>query len=157
MKKKKSLKETVAEKEKASEEKDAKKAEAATDKLAQLNTDATKSSEAVGQIDQFEPTSKEQFEKFGELLKEKIIKYENSSFYVAFLESLLRDASANLDADDVKKILSTVNAVSNEKVKQVKAAKGKKKPKKATLVVGKDTVKEEIGGEVDYDDFDDYV
>lgn len=37
------------------------------------------------------------------------------------------------------------------------AAKGKKKPKKATLVVGKDTVKEEIVGEVDYDDFDDYM
>lgn len=30
----------------------------------------------LGQIDQFEPTSKEQFEKFGELLKEKITKYE---------------------------------------------------------------------------------
>jgi len=109
-----------------------------------------------GQIDSMEPSSKEDFDKFEELLRTKITKYEKSPHYVPFLESLFRQITIDLEADDIKRLGSTLTALSNEKAKQQKGAKGKKKQKqKASLVVGKDTddVLAETGGYDEYDDF----
>lgn len=108
-----------------------------------------------GQIDGMEPSSKEDFDKFEELLRAKITKYEKSPHYVPFLESLFRQISVDLEADDIKRLGSTLTALSNEKAKQQKSTKGKKKKQKASLVVGKDTddVLAETGGYDEYEDF----
>jgi len=108
-----------------------------------------------GQIDGMEPSSKEDFDKFEELLRAKITKYEKSPHYVPFLESLFRQISIDLEADDIKRLGSTLTALSNEKAKQQKSTKGKKKKQKASLVVGKDTddVLAETGGYDEYEDF----
>jgi len=108
-----------------------------------------------GQIDSMEPSSKDDFDKFEELLRTKITKYEKSPHYVPFLESLFRQVTIDLEADDIKRLGSTLTALSNEKAKQQKGTKGKKKKQKASLVVGKDTddVLAETGGYDEYDDF----
>jgi len=109
-----------------------------------------------GQIDAMEPSSKDDFDKFEELLRAKIAKYEKSPHYVPFLENLFRQLSVDLEADDIKRLGSTLTALSNEKARQQKGAKGKhKKKQKASLVVGKDTddVLAEAGGYEEYDDF----
>jgi len=108
-----------------------------------------------GQIDGMEPLSKEDFDKFEELLRAKITKYEKSPHYVPFLENLFRQIAIDLEADDIKRLGSTLTALSNEKAKQQKGTKGKKKKQKASLVVGKDTddVLAETGGYDEYDDF----
>jgi len=109
-----------------------------------------------GQIDGMEPSSKEDFDKFEELLRAKITKYERSPHYVPFLESLFRQIALDMEADDIKRLGSTLTALSNEKAKQLKGTKGKKKQKqKASLVVGKDTdhVLADAGGYDEYDDF----
>lgn len=124
--------------------------------VSQHGTEDKTTAEAKGQIDVFEPTNKEQFDKFNEMLKQKITNFEKSPFYVQFLDSLLHGICNNMEADDIKKLLNTINAVSNEKVKQQKTTKGKKKSKKATLTVGKDIEKDEMD-EVGYDDLDDYI
>lgn len=108
-----------------------------------------------GQIDGMEPSSKEDFDKFEELLRTKITKYEKSPHYVPFLECLFRQICIDLEADDIKRLGSTLTALSNEKAKQQKGTKGKKKKQKASLVVGKDTddVLADTGGYDEYDDF----
>ena len=108
-----------------------------------------------GQIDGMEPSSKEDFDKFEELLRTKITKYERSPHYVPFLENLFRQIVIDLEVDDIKRLGSTLTALSNEKAKQQKGTKGKKKKQKASLVVGKDTddVLAETGGYDEYDDF----
>ena len=108
-----------------------------------------------GQIDGMEPSSKEDFDKFEELLRTKITKYEKSPHYVPFLENLFRQIAIDLESDDIKRLGSTLTALSNEKAKQQKGTKGKKKKQKASLVVGKDTddVLAETGGYDEYDDF----
>jgi len=108
-----------------------------------------------GHIDSMEPASKDDFDKFEELLRTKITKYEKSPHYVPFLESLFRQITIDLEADDIKRLGSTLTALSNEKVKQQKVTKGKKKKQKVSLVVGKDTddVLAETAGYDDYDDF----
>ena len=108
-----------------------------------------------GQIDGMVPSSKEDFDKFEELLRTKITKYERSPHYVPFLENLFRQICIDLEADDIKRLGSTLTALSNEKAKQQKGTKGKRKKQKASLVVGKDTddVLVDTGGYDEYDDF----
>jgi len=181
-KKKRSLKERIAEKEEKrrmeqeqkrkeqeEEEADAQKlspeemvAEKARQRQLQEESDLLLAAETFGisdglrgQIDGMEPSSKEDFDKFEELLRAKITKYERSPHYVPFLENLFRQISIDLEADDIKRLGSTLTALSNEKAKQQKGTKGKKKKQKASLVVGKDTdaVLADTGGYDEYDDF----
>jgi len=106
---------------------------------------------AKGAIDAFNPTTKEEFEEFGKLICDKVIKYEKSPCYAGFLEILYRDLAVGLESEEVKKLGSALNTLANEKVKAQKA-KAKKKSKKANLVVGKgDDYDYDLGAE--YDDF----
>lgn len=75
---------------------------------------------ACGVIDGFEPKTKEDFDNFSQMLNEKITKYEKSPNYVPFLENLTRDMALNLGAEDLRKIMGTLNALYNEKVKLLK-------------------------------------
>ncbi|XP_071038030.1 eukaryotic translation initiation factor 3 subunit J [Parasteatoda tepidariorum] len=86
-------------------------------------------------IDNFQPSSKEDFDKFRKLLVDKIQKTEESPHFPNFLDDFCRDLCLNVSPEDIKKITSTLNALAHEKVKAQKAKAGKKKPgsKKASL------------------------
>lgn len=94
----------------------------------------------AGVIDGFDPKTKEEFDKFSQMLCEKITKFDKSPYYVPFMENLVRDLTLGVGAEDLKKVSSTLTALYNEKVKLQKGTKGKKKTKKATLVVEKDGI-----------------
>nr|XP_058945101.1 eukaryotic translation initiation factor 3 subunit J-like isoform X2 [Pocillopora verrucosa] len=115
-------------------------------------------------IDDMKPSTKEEFVELSQLLVGKLSNYESNAEYVPFLEMLFRDLCASLDAEDVKRIGSTINVLSSEKLKAQKAKKGKKAVKKATLsgASAKAGRKEDLdafgGGNYDYgDEFDDFM
>lgn len=109
----------------------------------------------VGVIDGFEPKTKEDFDRFSHMLSEKISKFEKSPFYMPFMETLVRDVTLAVGPDDLKKLSNTLTALYNDKVKQLKSTKGKKKTNKATLIVEKDNQAGKEDGR--FNEFDDYL
>ncbi|XP_076322507.1 eukaryotic translation initiation factor 3 subunit j isoform X2 [Tachypleus tridentatus] len=106
-------------------------------------------------IDSMSPSSKEEFDEFRKALVTKITQFDKSTHYLLFLDDLFRELTVNLEADDVKKLISTMNAMANEKVKAQKAGKHKKKAKKATVNIGKGL---DDLGYADYaDEYDDFI
>lgn len=59
-----------------------------------------------------------EFESFRQGLVKKLHDVSSSAHYALFVEDLLRDLCAPLDADDLKKIQTTVNILYNEKNKK---------------------------------------
>ncbi|KAI8481395.1 Eukaryotic translation initiation factor 3 subunit J [Branchiostoma belcheri] len=87
-------------------------------------------SETGGKIDRMHPQTREDFEEFQKALVEKVCQYQGSIHFVTFLEELFRDCCLGLEADDVRRLGTTLTVLSNEKAKAAKAAKGGKKGKK---------------------------
>ncbi|XP_003745102.1 eukaryotic translation initiation factor 3 subunit J [Galendromus occidentalis] len=109
---------------------------------------------ATGTIDSMVPVDKDDYDNLRKLLVAKLSPNESSPLYVGFLEELLRDLTANLEVDDIRKLSSTVNTVVNEKIKMTKLTKGKKKKQGTSLKVERDerdTFDDYGGGE--FDDF----
>lgn len=104
----------------------------------------------AGEIDSFEPITGEDFTKFASLLTTKIENYKNSPWYTSFLENLFRDLVAGVDMEGMKKITSSLSVMYNEKLKLTKA-KPKKKATKAKLNMGREA--DVFDGDVDGDDF----
>ncbi|XP_013783888.1 eukaryotic translation initiation factor 3 subunit J-like isoform X1 [Limulus polyphemus] len=108
-----------------------------------------------GVIDSMLPSTKEEFDEFRKALVTKISQVEKSTHYILFLDDLFRELTVNLEADDVKKLTSTLNAMANEKVKAQKVGKHKKKAKKASVNVGKGL---DDLGYADYaDEYEDFI
>jgi len=111
-------------------------------------------------IDNFMPSNKDEFLELSSMIVQKLAKLELRSDYQLFLETLIRDCCAGLEAEDIKKISTILNALVNEKQKLNKVAKGKKKTgaaSKKTLASGKG-----VKDDMDYDDgyyneFDDFM
>jgi len=123
----------------------------------ELAKEAFGEASSKGLIDKMYPVCKEDFDAFAEALKDKISKYEKSAHYVPFLETLFRDLCISLETDDIKRLSSAMTAVQNEKVKQLKAGKGKKKSKKGpSLVVGKAGTLDDVADD-SYDLYDDFI
>ncbi|XP_041074498.1 eukaryotic translation initiation factor 3 subunit J-A-like isoform X2 [Polyodon spathula] len=114
-------------------------------------------------IDDMNPSSKDDFTEFENLLKEKISQYEKSIHYSSFLESLFRDLCTSLEVEDLKRINNSLTVLFNEKQKQEKQNKAKKKKNKGVMPGGglKAKLKDDLadyggfeGGYVqDYEDF----
>mmetsp|Transcript_16690 Transcript_16690/g.36287 ORF Transcript_16690/g.36287 Transcript_16690/m.36287 type:complete len:237 (-) Transcript_16690:664-1374(-) len=99
-------------------------------------------------------------EKLAELFAEKIkpvFRPKRSERYVELLKGVLRACTEELDVDDVKELATTVNVISNEKLKKKQAAQGKKKKNtaKRSVRVEQDDFEEPARGVLgaDYDDF----
>lgn len=132
MKKKKTLAERIAEKEAKKKEERRKKEEAAKTELSaeeraaeklrqqKIVEDAdleiaaetfglAKDALATNVIDNFEPQTREEYDKLNELLRTKLTPYDNSPHYVNFLDVLFRDlcVSKTLYHCESNKILST--------------------------------------------------
>ncbi|XP_022662819.1 eukaryotic translation initiation factor 3 subunit J-like isoform X2 [Varroa jacobsoni] len=107
-----------------------------------------------GTIDSITPVEREDYENLRKLLVAKLTPNEKSPLYIPFLDDLLRDLTANLEADDIKKLSSSLNTLANEKIKMAKGTKGKKK-KGASLKMERGELDAYTGGDdiCEYDDF----
>lgn len=81
---------------------------------------------------EFPLESQDDFDKFHKNLVHKLWCYDKSPHYFLLMERLIRDLCAPLEADELKSLGSTVNALFNEKVKL--KAKPKKKGVKGLAV-----------------------
>ncbi|KAK3098895.1 hypothetical protein FSP39_024076 [Pinctada imbricata] len=81
-------------------------------------------------IDVMYPETEAEYEEFESALKTKISFFEKSQHYVPFLDKLFTDLVVSLEAEDVKKLGTTLNNIYHEKQKQQKEADKKKKKKK---------------------------
>lgn len=109
-------------------------------------------------IDNFDGTTKEDFVNFESLLSEKICTFESSPHYQFLLETLFRNCCLSLDAEAIKKIVSSLSVLQNEKAKQERQKKSGKKGTKAKLVGGtKSAARDDIIDYSTYDDMEDFM
>lgn len=92
----------------------------------------------------FNPTTKDQFLKLRETLTPILAINSKKAQYTLFMQEFTKQIVKDLPSDQIKKIASGLTTLSNEKMKEEKAAdKGGKKSKaaksKATLVANRDT------------------
>lgn len=83
---------------------------------------------------EFTLDTKEDFDKFHKNLVHKLWCYDKSPHYFLLLDKLFRDLCVPLEADELKNLSSTVNALFNEKVKVNKAKQNKKKSSKGIAI-----------------------
>ncbi|KAA6407405.1 MAG: translation initiation factor eIF3 subunit [Lasallia pustulata] len=91
----------------------------------------------------FNPSTKDQFLKLRETLTPILAANSKKAHYILFMQEFTKQILKDLPSDQIKKIASGLTALSNEKMKEEKAAeKGGKKTKaaktKATLVANRD-------------------
>jgi translation initiation factor 3 subunit J len=80
----------------------------------------------------FKPNTKEQFVKLREAVAPLIADNASKAHYVLFMQEFAKTLCKDLPADQIKKIASNLTTLSNEKLKEEKAAdKGGKKSKAA--------------------------
>ncbi|KAK3943265.1 eukaryotic translation initiation factor 3 subunit J [Diplogelasinospora grovesii] len=80
----------------------------------------------------FNPSTKSQFELLRNTLTPVLASNSKKAHYVLFLQEFAKQLAKDLPSDQIKKISSTLTALSNEKMKEEKAAeKGGKKTKAA--------------------------
>lgn len=92
----------------------------------------------------FNPDTKDQFLKLRETLTPILASNSKKAQYTLFMQEFTKQIVKDLPSDQIKKIASGLTTLSNEKMKEEKAAeKGGKKTKaarsKATLVANRDT------------------
>ena len=108
-------------------------------------TDASNPESAIdlSSLPIFNPSSKDQFAKLRETLVPLLGASSSKAHYALFLQEFSKQIVKDLPSDQIKKIASGLTTLSNEKMKEEKAAeKGGKKTKaaksKATLVANRD-------------------
>ncbi|XP_045777433.1 eukaryotic translation initiation factor 3 subunit J [Maniola jurtina] len=115
-----------------------------------------------GKLDSFNPTTKEEFTEFADLLTKKITFYKSREEFPAFIDDLVKNIVLQMPSADIKRIKLTVDNLYIEKQKAEKNDKGKKPTKgkgKAKLKVEGDNAhlnQYDAYGNYD-DDFDDFI
>ncbi|KAI8903137.1 eukaryotic translation initiation factor 3 subunit J [Gorgonomyces haynaldii] len=100
------------------------------------------------------PTNQKEFTDYLKHLNKHFEQFESSPHYQLFADGLLRQLVAPLNLDDTRKLSASLNAIINEKQKQLKDPKKKKNAKK-TLAVERSEVASY--GHENLDDFDDFM
>jgi translation initiation factor 3 subunit J len=90
----------------------------------------------------FNPTTKTQFEALRNTLVPILGAHAKKAHYALFLQEFAKQLAKDLPSDQIKKVSSTLTALSNEKMKEEKAAdktgkKTKAQKTKATLVASR--------------------
>lgn len=98
----------------------------------------------LGSLKLFNPTTREQFQNLREILVPIMVANAKKAQYATFLPEFTKQISKDLPSEQIKKVASVLTALSNEKMKEEKAAeKGGKKSKavktKTTLNAFRDT------------------
>ncbi|XP_068620140.1 eukaryotic translation initiation factor 3 subunit J-like [Battus philenor] len=115
-----------------------------------------------GKLDNFHPTTKEEFAEFGDLLCKKITLYKGKDEFPAFIDDLVKNILVQMPSVDIKRIKMTVDNLYIEKQKSEKSDKAKKSAK------GKGKAKLKVEGENAHlnqydtygnfdDDYDDFM
>ncbi|GBP63647.1 Eukaryotic translation initiation factor 3 subunit J [Eumeta japonica] len=176
VKPKKKIQDKIAEKERAEREKAARAttepeeiltpeqqlAEKLHRQKLQEESDLRVSEGGGGKIDNFNPTNKEEFTEFTELLIKKINLYKTKEEFPGFVDDLVRGIIVQLSSGDIKRIKLSVDNIYIEKQKLEKNEKSKKPAKgkgKAKLKVEGDNAhlnQYESYGNFD-DDYDDFM
>lgn len=73
------------------------------------------------------PRTRADFDKFAQLLAERALQYQKSPFYPTFCETLVRAICDPLDVIDITKVNSGLTALGNERRREAKAGQKKKK------------------------------
>jgi len=114
-----------------------------------------------GVIDCMEPSTKEEFDKFSEVVLEKFSGLESSDQYQDFVENFVKNLCMSMTVPTLKKVKGHVEAFHSTKLKEDKAnAARAKKGKPSTKTSLKfDTSKSLLSGGVDagFDDMDDFM
>ncbi|KAI1310506.1 Translation initiation factor 3 subunit J component [Mortierella claussenii] len=111
-------------------------------------------------LEAMKPKTKDEFNEFTTELVALIQKHEKQGLYVSFLEGLFRELAQGVRDVDVRKFVSTLTTLANEKQKAAKdAQKSKKKGSaKPSLVAAKiNTTVDTKDYSNDYDEFDDFM
>lgn len=109
-------------------------------------------------IDGMMPDTKEDFDKFCEVLLNKITQFSKHNEYPGFSEELIKGISVTLPSVSLKRIKVLIDNLVTEKQKLEKAKKGNKNKGKAKLrVEGENTILNEYGDYNDYDEFGDFM
>jgi translation initiation factor 3 subunit J len=108
----------------------------------------------------FDPKTKDQFTKLRETLAPLLVQNAKKPQYVVFLQEFTKAICKELKSDEIKKVSSGLTTLSNEKLKEEKAAeKGGKKTKaqknKVALNAARDTSFR--ADTAAYDDLNEYV
>lgn len=98
----------------------------------------------IASLPLFNPTTKDQFLKLRETLTPVLAANSKKAQYILFMQEFTKSIVKELPSEQIKKIASGLTTLSNEKMKEEKAAeKGGKKSKaaksKASLVANRDT------------------
>jgi len=108
-------------------------------------TDASNPAAAIelGSLPLFNPSTRDEFLELRETLVPLLANNAKKAQYVTFMQEFVKQVVKDLQSDQIKKIASGLTTLSNEKMKEEKAAdKGGKKSKaqktKTTLSVGRD-------------------
>jgi translation initiation factor 3 subunit J len=120
-------------------------------------SDPTKSVD-LSSLSIFNPNTKDQFTKLRETLTPLLANNSKKGQYSLFLQELCKGIARDLPSDQIKKIASGLTTLSNEKMKEEKAAeKGGKKTKaaktKTSLNATRDVGRAADVGAYDNDDF----
>uniref|UniRef100_A0A2A4JHC5 Eukaryotic translation initiation factor 3 subunit J n=1 Tax=Heliothis virescens TaxID=7102 RepID=A0A2A4JHC5_HELVI len=116
----------------------------------------------TGKIDGFQPTTKEEFTEFADMLTKKICTYKARDEFPTFIDEFIRNIVVQLPSADIKRIKMTVDNLYIEKQKSEKMDKSKKPTKgkgKAKLKVEGDNAhlnQYDTYGNYD-DDYDDFM
>lgn len=101
----------------------------------------------------FNPTTKEQFAKLRETLVPLLVANTKKPQYTLFLQEFTKQIAKELPSDQIKKVASGLTTLSNEKMKEEKAAeKGGKKSKAAKT---KTTIARDTGYKAETNAYDD--
>ncbi|XP_065225471.1 eukaryotic translation initiation factor 3 subunit J-like [Planococcus citri] len=109
-------------------------------------------------LDGLNPTTKEEFVTFKDAICKKILSFKKSEHFSVFMEEFIKDVSADLTSNELKKLKMNMDNMFNEKVKVEKNEKGKKakgKGKAKIRVEQNDMVYDEYSAYTidEYDDF----
>ncbi|KAJ1507988.1 hypothetical protein HMI54_003634 [Coelomomyces lativittatus] len=96
--------------------------------------------------------TKEFLEDFSAKLMNQFLHFENHSYYVFFLETLVKNLFSRLQVEDIRKMSSVLNILANEmQRKERDSSKKKKAPTKKQVKVTASVYEDEDPG--DFDDF----
>ncbi|KAL6260970.1 hypothetical protein P5V15_008497 [Pogonomyrmex californicus] len=110
-------------------------------------------------LDTMVPDTKEDFERFGTALSQKINQFNKHAEFPPFAEELIKSIALNLSSNYLKKVKTLVDNLLIEKQKMEKGEKAKKnkgKGKAKLKIEGDNTLLSEYGDYV-YDEYDDFM
>ncbi|RLU15147.1 hypothetical protein DMN91_012141 [Ooceraea biroi] len=110
-------------------------------------------------LDAMVPDTKEEFERFGTALSQKINQFNKHAEFPTFAEELIKSICLNLSSHYLKKVKTTVDNLLIEKQKIEKGDKAKKnkgKGKAKLKIEGDNTLLSEYGDYV-FDEYDDFM